>query len=95
MESAQEATTPFLSVDELAARYSVSPATVHAWIYKRTGPRSHKIGRHRRFRLDDVLAWEEMNADDYADDCEEGVPAGGLARQRSRSGGPAATGSLA
>lgn len=65
MESAQEATTTFLSVDELAARYGVSSATVHAWIYKQAGPRSYKIGRHRRFRYQDVLAWEESQADDY------------------------------
>ena len=59
-----EAST-FLTVQQLADRYSVSPATVYGWLHKRTGPRSHKIGRHRRFRLDDVVAWEAAKADDY------------------------------
>lgn len=53
----------FLSVEDLAARYQVSPATVHQWLYKGTAPRSLKIGRYRRFRMDDVLVWEEAQAD--------------------------------
>lgn len=76
MELAKDTASNFLSVDDLADRYGVSPATVHTWIYKRTGPRSYKIGRHRRFRLDDVLAWEESNADDFGE---------GLASQDSDS----------
>jgi predicted DNA-binding transcriptional regulator AlpA len=52
-----------LSIDDLAARYQVSPATVHQWLYKRTGPRSLKIGRYRRFRLADVLEWEALQED--------------------------------
>ena len=55
----------FLSVDDLSQRYGVSPSTVHQWLYKRSAPRSFKIGRHRRFRLTDVIAWEETHADDY------------------------------
>jgi predicted DNA-binding transcriptional regulator AlpA len=53
----------FLSVADLAARYQVSEPTVHQWLYKRTAPRSLKIGRYRRFRLSDVLAWEAEQAD--------------------------------
>lgn len=60
--------SPFLSVEELAERYAVSPATVHQWLYKRTGPRSFKIGRYRRFRLEDVIAWEQSHADDARGD---------------------------
>lgn len=54
---------PFLSVEDLARRYTVPPATVHQWLAKGTAPRSHKIGRYRRFLLADVLAWEDAQAD--------------------------------
>lgn len=56
-------TEAFLSVENLASRYQVSEATVHQWLYKGTAPRSLKIGRYRRFRMEDVLAWEEAQAD--------------------------------
>lgn len=59
----ETATEALLSVEDVAARYQVSPATVHQWLYKSTAPRSLKIGRYRRFRLADVIAWEEAQAD--------------------------------
>ena len=67
----------FLSVDDLAARYGVSPATVHTWIYTGTAPRSYKLGRHRRFKLRDVVIWEESRASDERSD------AGATASDRS------------
>lgn len=61
--SSVEAPTQHLSVGDLAAREQVSVATVHQWLYKGTAPRSMKIGRYRRFRLADVLAWEDTQSD--------------------------------
>lgn len=49
----------FLSVEDLALRDGVPPATVHAWLYRGDAPRSYKIGRHRRFKLVDVEKWED------------------------------------
>ncbi len=54
----------FVSVEELAERYGLSNATVHAWIYRGSAPRSYKIGKYRRFKLSDVLIWEEARATD-------------------------------
>ena len=54
----------FLSTQQLADRYGVPVATVHRWLHHGTAPRSLKIGRHRRFRLEDVIAWENDQADD-------------------------------
>jgi excisionase family DNA binding protein len=48
----------FLSVKAIADRYDVPEQTVYAWLHKGTAPPSLKIGRYRRFRLSDVLAWE-------------------------------------
>lgn len=54
-----------LSVDDLAARYGVSKSTVYQWNWARhrgrrpsAGPPLIRIGRHVRYRLSDVLAWE-------------------------------------
>jgi excisionase family DNA binding protein len=60
----EEKPKPLASVKDLAELCTVSEATVHQWIYKGTGPKSYKIGKHRRFRWSDVYAWLEERADD-------------------------------
>jgi excisionase family DNA binding protein len=57
----------FLSVKDLADRYGVPVPTVYGWLHKGTAPPSLKVGRYRRFRLADVLAWEDQRR-------EEGKP---------------------
>ncbi len=52
-----------MSVEDLADLCGVSTATIHQWLWKGTAPRSLKIGRHRRFMLEDVEAWLEARAD--------------------------------
>lgn len=52
-----------MSVADLANRYQVSEATVHQWLYRGVAPRSLKIGRYRRFLVEDVLLWERSRAD--------------------------------
>jgi predicted DNA-binding transcriptional regulator AlpA len=54
----------FLSVDDLAARYDVEKQTVYHWNHQRRGPRFIKVGRFPRYRLSDVIAWEEARASD-------------------------------
>lgn len=51
------------SVDQLAEYCGVSPATVHQWLYKGSGPRSLKVGRYRRFRQEDIEAWLRQQSD--------------------------------
>lgn len=48
-----------LTVRELAARERVEPQTVHKWNARRCGPPFIKMGRFVRYRLSDVIAWEE------------------------------------
>jgi predicted DNA-binding transcriptional regulator AlpA len=50
--------TRHISPDELARREGVPLETVYGWNKTRTGPRFMKIGRHVRYRLADVIAWE-------------------------------------
>lgn len=48
-----------LSIADLADREGVPVKTVYDWNTKGTGPRFMRIGRHVRYKLDDVIAWEE------------------------------------
>ena len=48
-----------LSPEELADREGVPLETVYHWNKTRTGPSYLKVGRHVRYRVADVLAWEK------------------------------------
>jgi hypothetical protein len=52
-----------LTNEELAERARVTIATVRGWRYNGKGPRALKLGRHVRYRLADIRAWEEANAE--------------------------------
>ena len=52
-----------LTVVELAERFQVPPGTVYRWNSTGTGPRPIRVGKHCRYRLRDVEAWEEERAD--------------------------------
>ncbi|WP_425547795.1 helix-turn-helix transcriptional regulator [Actinocorallia longicatena] len=45
-------------MQQLADRLGVKEQTIYAWNHKRSGPRFMKIGRLPRYRLSDVVAWE-------------------------------------
>jgi predicted DNA-binding transcriptional regulator AlpA len=47
-----------LTPRELATREKVPTKTVYQWNTRGTGPPYFKIGRHVRYRLRDVVAWE-------------------------------------
>jgi excisionase family DNA binding protein len=49
-----------LSPADLAAREGVPLPTVYAWNHTGTGPRYFRAGRHVRYRLADVEAWERQ-----------------------------------
>lgn len=48
-----------LSPQELADREGVPISTIYGWRTKGAGPRGMSIGRHVRYRLSDIEAWEE------------------------------------
>lgn len=52
----------FMSPEDLAEYLGIPVATIYGWRYKRTGPRSIKVGRHIRYRPSDVEAWLEQQA---------------------------------
>lgn len=50
---------PHLTPAELAERERVPLETVYGWNKTGDGPPRMKIGRHVRYRLADVIAWEK------------------------------------
>ena len=55
-----------LTIEEVAERYGVTVWTVYRWNSSRTGPRFMKIGRNCRYKLADVVAWENERYSDGA-----------------------------
>lgn len=47
---------------EVAEHLGVPPRTLDQWAYKGTGPRWSKVGRHRRYRWEDVEKWLDQQA---------------------------------
>lgn len=47
-----------LSPGDLAEREGVPVETVYQWNSRGLGPRYMKIGKHVRYKLADVVAWE-------------------------------------
>jgi excisionase family DNA binding protein len=50
-----------LTIQEVADRLNVPTATIYGWNSRGTGPTYLKLGRHARYRLDDVVAWENAH----------------------------------
>lgn len=46
-----------VSADEVARRLDVPKSTLYGWRYKGVGPRSHRVGKHLRYRWSDVVKW--------------------------------------
>jgi predicted DNA-binding transcriptional regulator AlpA len=56
----------WLSRQQLADRYGLPVKTPAQWASKGTGPRYARIGRHVRYRLSDVIAWEAERLESHA-----------------------------
>ena len=48
----------YLTAHDLCVRYQINPRTIWNWIAHRDFPPGVKLGRLRRWRTDDVTAWE-------------------------------------
>jgi predicted DNA-binding transcriptional regulator AlpA len=59
------------SIQDLSDREGVPVATIYGWNSRGIGPTYLKLGRHVRYRLNDVIAWE----DEDAIGAETGAPA--------------------
>ncbi len=61
---AKDDTGRHLSPEQLAEREGVPLSTIYQWGSRRTGPPGFRVGRHLRFRLSDVVVWEERQIAD-------------------------------
>jgi predicted DNA-binding transcriptional regulator AlpA len=52
-------TEAFLTTEDLSLRYKLALETILYWRKKGVGPAGVKIGRHVRYPLSGVLAWEQ------------------------------------
>ena len=46
-----------ITIDEVSRRLSIPKPTLYRWRHFGTGPRSHRVGKHLRYRWSEVLAW--------------------------------------
>jgi excisionase family DNA binding protein len=63
-DSGEPPRNTWLSRDEVAARLRVPKSTTESWASEGKGPRFAKFGRHVRYRLADVVAWENEQLGD-------------------------------
>lgn len=58
MTEYSEQPSPWLTRAEVAQRLRVEKSTLAYWAVEKKGPRFAKMGKHVRYRLSDVIAWE-------------------------------------
>lgn len=56
-------TQPHLTPQELADRMGVPVSSIYGWRARHTGPKGMRIGKHVRYRLVDVIAWEQAQVE--------------------------------
>ena len=56
-----------LSPQEFADYVGVPVRTVYAWNHQGTGPTPIKVGKHVRYRREDIEAWLRSNTKEPAD----------------------------
>ena len=60
---ARQSDSSLLTVNDLARLLRVPRGTIYAWRTRGEGPKGLRIGRHVRFRLEDVEAWLRTRED--------------------------------
>jgi excisionase family DNA binding protein len=53
-----------MSRDEVAAFLQVPKRTIDEWSYRGTGPRFYRVGKHARYRREDVQSWLDQHRSD-------------------------------
>ena len=51
--------SPWLTRPEMAERLRVTVSTLASWASSGIGPRYARFGKYARYRMSDVIAWEE------------------------------------
>jgi excisionase family DNA binding protein len=86
---------PLWTPEDLADYLVVPVDTVYGWNYKGSGPRPIAVGRHVRYRGEDIQAWLELRSVGRGPSMTSGSPEEKTRRCRSVTPGPSmSTGSL-
>ena len=59
---AADAASSLVTTQQLASYLQIPVGSIHRWRYRGTGPRAIRVGRHLRFRREDVDAWLDEQA---------------------------------
>jgi len=59
------ATDYWLTRQEVADRIKIPVKTLAQWSTLKKGPRFAKLGKYARYKLSDVIAWEEAQFGDF------------------------------
>ena len=54
----------YMTAQEVADHYRLPLQTIYGWRYKGIGPKAVKLGRHLRYRRNDVDRWADEQAND-------------------------------
>ena len=65
------ATDEWLTRKEVSQREKIPEATLAQWGHLGKGPKYAKFGRHARYLLSDLIAWENQQFDDQADELDD------------------------
>ena len=52
-----------LAPEDVAAFFRVPKSTLYAWRYRGEGPPALRIGKHLRYKREDVLEWIDRQSD--------------------------------
>lgn len=55
-----------LTAKQVAERLQLSIWTLRNWRRDRKGPKYLRLGRSVRYRLEDIIAWENTSAQDFS-----------------------------
>lgn len=58
--------SPLASIEEVSAYLQVPVGTIYQWRHKGLGPRAVRVGRHLRYRWEDVDRWLEQQSREAA-----------------------------
>lgn len=53
---------PLATAEQVAEYLGVPMGTIYQWRHRNTGPKASKVGRHIRYRWEDVDAWLETQS---------------------------------
>lgn len=62
-QAAPWGTDRLMTPEEVATREGIKVQTLYAWRMRSRGPRAIRVGKYLRYRLSDVMEWENSNLD--------------------------------